>query len=116
MANATQSISSASDPSKSESEDKPWVSSTIDSIIRDAMFGESGENPKAKEEPKKEDEPMVETLARIIVISSDDEEEPMEESEIKVILVESSEDESSDDESMEELKKKWFKRSQEMFR
>ncbi|PQP95107.1 hypothetical protein Pyn_05951 [Prunus yedoensis var. nudiflora] len=55
MANATQSVSSALDPSESESEDEPWVSSAIDNIIRDAMFGESSENPEAKKEP------MVET-------------------------------------------------------
>ncbi|PQP93632.1 uncharacterized protein Pyn_08039 [Prunus yedoensis var. nudiflora] len=98
MANATQSVSFALDPSKSESEEEPWESSVIDSILRDAMFGKGDENLKAKEEPIREDGPRVETMAGIIVISSDDEEEPMEESEIEVILVE-----SSDDESMEEI-------------
>ncbi|CAL8990847.1 unnamed protein product, partial [Prunus brigantina] len=45
---------------------------------------------KAKEEPMEESEPWVESMAGIIVISSDDEDEPMEESEIEVIQVESS--------------------------
>ncbi|CAL8992057.1 unnamed protein product [Prunus brigantina] len=62
----------------------------------DATFGENGENLKAK--AKREDEPMVETMAGIIMISSNDEEEPMEASEIEVILIE-----SSDDKSMEEI-------------
>ena len=33
-----QSDSSDSDPSESESEEEPWVSSAIDSILRNAMF------------------------------------------------------------------------------
>ncbi|PQQ03928.1 hypothetical protein Pyn_19152 [Prunus yedoensis var. nudiflora] len=48
MANANQSISSTSNPSKSESEDEPWVSSAIDNIIRDAMFEKGGEYQEVK--------------------------------------------------------------------
>ncbi|CAL2271811.1 unnamed protein product [Prunus armeniaca] len=98
MANATHSVSSDSNLSKNELEDDPWGSSTIDNIMRNVMFEKWDENPEANEEPIREYEHMVETMAGIIVISSDDEEKPMEESEIEVILVE-----LNDDKSMEEI-------------
>ncbi|PQQ12613.1 hypothetical protein Pyn_37988 [Prunus yedoensis var. nudiflora] len=79
MTDGAESDSSVSDPSESESEGEPWESSAIDSILRNAMFEKRNENSEAKEEPMEEDEPRVESMAGIIVISSDDEEEPMEE-------------------------------------
>ncbi|CAL8169043.1 unnamed protein product [Prunus armeniaca] len=98
MANATHSVSFDSNLSENELEDDPWVSSAIDNIMRNVMFEKWDENPEANEEPIREYEHMVETMAGIIVISSDNEEKPMEESEIEVILVE-----LSDDKSMEEI-------------
>ena len=38
MIDGAQYDSSVSDPSESESEEEPWVSSAIDSILRNAMF------------------------------------------------------------------------------
>ena len=58
------------------------------------MFEEGNEISEASEEPMEESEPWVESMADIIVISSDDEDEPMDESEVEVILAESSDDES----------------------
>lgn len=55
MANANQFVSFASDPLKSESEDEPWVSSAINSVIKDAIFEKDGENQEVKEETKTED-------------------------------------------------------------
>ncbi|KAH0987925.1 hypothetical protein GBA52_015102 [Prunus armeniaca] len=97
MIDRAQSDSSDSNLSKSESEEEPWESSAVDSILRNAMFEKRNEISEAKDEPMEESEPWVESMAGIIVISSDDEDEPMEESEVEVILIE-----SSDDESMEE--------------
>ncbi|KAI5327274.1 hypothetical protein L3X38_026670 [Prunus dulcis] len=97
VANVAQYVSLASDPLKSESEDEPWVSSEIDSIIRDAMFRKSSENPDAKVEPQWKDEPMVESKAEIVMILSEEKQEPMEEPKIEVILFESSDDESMED-------------------
>ncbi|PQQ10812.1 hypothetical protein Pyn_20144 [Prunus yedoensis var. nudiflora] len=90
MIDGAQSDSFASNPSESESEGEPWESSAIDRILRNAMFGKRNESFEVKEEPR------VESMAGIIVISNDDEEEPMEEP-MEVILID-----SSDDESMEE--------------
>ncbi|CAL2278445.1 unnamed protein product [Prunus armeniaca] len=97
MANAAQFVSSASDLLKTESEDEPWVSSSIDSIIMDAILGRNSENLEAKEEPQWVDELMVESKAEIIAVSSDDEEESMVKSKMEVILIE-----LSDEGSMEE--------------
>ncbi|PQM38908.1 hypothetical protein Pyn_29440 [Prunus yedoensis var. nudiflora] len=96
MTDGSQSDSSTSDPSESESEGEPWESSAIDSILRNAIFEKRNGNSEAKKEPMEGVEPWVESVAGIIVITSDDEEEPMEEP-MEVILVE-----SGDDESMEE--------------
>ncbi|CAL9000422.1 unnamed protein product [Prunus brigantina] len=97
MIDGAQFDSFDSDPSESESEEEPWESSAVDSILRNAVFEKRNEISEAKEEPMEESEPWVESMAGIIVISSDDEDEPMEESKVEVILIE-----SSDDESMEE--------------
>ncbi|CAL9007245.1 unnamed protein product [Prunus brigantina] len=86
--------SSVSDPSESESEEEPWERLAIANILGNAMFEEGNEISEANEEPMEESEPWEESMADIIVISSDDEDEPMEESDVEMILAESSNDES----------------------
>ncbi|KAH0977234.1 hypothetical protein GBA52_026953 [Prunus armeniaca] len=85
------------DASLVHKEDELWVSSSIDSIIMDAILGRNSENLEAKEELQWVDELMVESKAEIIAVSSDDEEESMVKSKMEVILIE-----LSDEGSMEE--------------